>query len=271
MKLLKSFLVTCIAIAALVLIPNSQAATAQAADTYTVKYVPALSEWRVQKLAQWDDMRENGALSYLYYSIKDGDAVVVIGESGAPALSDLKIDVKLANLTLFGVTGGVVVYANQSIKDIYVLKGSAASLHGSYENVYVYDNSAANVNNDVAYLQVSKETSMEMNVTALGTVGHCQIDDRGTVREHMYNVKAGALSIVKGVNKTDPSAYSTTPTGSPAPAPAPATTTPAGNSSTGNGATVSPKTGDANYAIWLFLGIACCVAAAFSMKKRLAR
>lgn len=270
MKLFKKVLLTCIAIAALAFIPGFQSATAKAADTYTVKYVPSLSEWRVQKLAQWDDGRENGALSYLYNNAKDGDAVVVIGGSGSPAFSEeLKINAKLANLTLFEVTGGIIVYANQTIKDIYVLKGSSASLHGSYENIYVYDNSAANVNNDVAYLQVSKESSMEMSVTALGTVGHCQIDDRGNVIKHMYNVKAGALSIVKGVDKTDPSAYSTTPTGTPANNAGNAGN--AGNNSNQNGANVSPKTGDADYAIWLFIGIACCFAAAFSMKKRLAK
>lgn len=267
MKLLKRIMATVLAVALLAFVPGVNAATAQAATprTFTVKYVPALSAWRVQMLAQWDDEKENGDLSFLDAYVQDGDSVVVIGGSGSPAFNDFKINAKLANLTLMEVTGGIVVYANKGITDIVVIKGSAASLHGTYDNVYVYDNSAANVNDNVKYLQVSKESSMEMSVTALGTVDRCQIDDRGNVLKTMYNVKANSLRIVKGVDKTDASAYSTTAGSAPA-----STTTTTNTGSNNNSAAISPKTGDYGYAIWLLLGAAFCFAGAFFARKKIA-
>ena len=80
----------------------------------------------------------------------------------------------------------------------------------------VYDDCSVNVNDDVKFLHISRESKMEMNVAALGTVEHCQVDSRGNVLKDMYNVKAGALKFVKGEDKTDAAAYSTTPTGTPA-------------------------------------------------------
>ena len=258
------------AVALLAFVPGFNTATAKAegAVTYSVKYVNSLSEWRVQKLAQWDDGRENGALSFLYNNLKDGDSVVVWGADDAAPLNELKLDANVTNLTLYGVTKGVVVYANKNIKDIYVVKGSSASLHGTYESVHVFDNCSANINNNVKFVQVSKESSMEMNVTAVGTVDHCQIDDKGNVLTNMYNIKANSLRIVKGENKTDPSTYSTTPTGTPATPSqsAPATTTPATN----NGGAIAPQTGENSFAILLLIGAAICFAGAFVAKKRLA-
>lgn len=268
MKLLKRIFATALAVALIAFVPSAQKATVRAEGpvTYTVKYVSALSEWRVQKLAVWDDGRENGAISFLYNNVKDGDSVVVIGGSGSPNFTDdLKIDAKLANLTLYEVTGGIIVYANKTITDIYVLKGSEASLHGSYDNVYVYDNSSANINNNVKYVQVSKESSMTMNVTAVGTVDRCQIDDRGNVIKTMYNVKANSLRIVNGVDKTDASAYSTTPGAAPS-----TPSTPSNTGTTNNGGAVSPKTGEDNYAILLFAGMILCFAGAYVTKKKFA-
>ena len=270
MKLFRRVLATVMAVALLAFVPGFNAATAKAegAVTYSLKYVNSLSEWRVQKLAQWDDGRENGALSFLYNNLKDGDSVVVWGADDAAPLDNLKLDANVTNLTLYGVTKGVVVYANKNIKDIYVVKGSAASLHGTYENVHVFDNCSANINDNVKFVQVSKESSMEMNVTAVGTVDHCQIDDRGNVLTNMYNIKANSLRIVKGENKTDPSTYSTTPTGSPA---APATTTPSTPATTtNNGGAIAPQTGENSFAIVLLIGAAICVAGAVITRKKIA-
>lgn len=277
MKLFKRIMATALAAALIAFVPGFNAAKVSAAgDTYSVKYVPDLEEWRVQKLAQWDDTRENGALSYLYGSLRDGDSVVVWGSDSSPYMKDLNLDADVKNLTLYGVTQGIIVHSNKNITDVYVVKGTSVSLHGKYQNVHVYDNCAANVNNDVEFLQVSKDSVMEMNVTAVGTVGHCQIDSKGNVLKDMYNVKADSLRIVKGVDKTDPATYSTTPGAQPAAAPAqpasqpasqPATTTPA---TTNNGGAVSPKTGEDNYAIWLIAGAAFCFAGAFAAKKKFA-
>lgn len=230
-----------------------------------------MNEWRVQKLPAWDSSRETGAMDYLWYNIKEGDSLVIIGDPSAPKFDDLHIKFKLANLTLYGVTSSIIVYAEQNIKEIYVLKGSVASLHGSYDSIYVYDNCACNVNNDVAYLQISGESSMSMNVTALGTVGHCKIDNKGTLIREMYNVKSNTLRVEDGTDKTDASAYSTTASAAPASSTtantAPAST--AGTTSTAGG-TVSPKTGEGSFAILLLIGATFCFAGSLVAKKKTA-
>ena len=175
---------------------------------YSVKYIPEKDEWRVQQLSSWDSSKENENMDYLWGNLQDGDSLVILGDENSPAFGDLKIDKKLANLTLFAVTSSIVVYANQNISEIYVLKGTVASLNGSYDTVYVYDNSSCNINSDVKKLQISGVTSMKMNVTALGKVDFCQIDYRGNVIATMYNVAPGTLKVVDGELKTDESHYS---------------------------------------------------------------
>lgn len=266
MKLAKRILTACLAIALVAFLPLGGAKVkADNPKTYTVKWLSDMNEWRVQQLAVWDSSRENGNLNYLWSSLKDGDSVVIIGDSSAPAFGDLRISFKLENLTLLGVTGSIIVYADQNIKDIYVLKGSVASIHGSYDNVYVYDNSSCNVNSDVKYLQISGESSMDMNVAALGTVEHCKIDNKGSLIREMYNVKANALRVEKGADKTDTTAYSTTASATPASTGA-NTNTSAGNTSTASG-NVSPKTGEGSLALLLLAGAASCFACAFYSRK----
>lgn len=272
MKLLKRLLVTCLAIALVAMMPfGGGSVKAENPHTYTVKWIPEMNEWRVQQLATWDSSRENGDMNYLWGNIQSGDSLVIIGDSTAPKFEDLHIKFNLANLTLFGVTSSIIVYAEQNIKEIYVLKGTIASLHGSYDNIYIYDNCACNVNNDVSYLQISGETSMSMNVAALGTVGHCKIDNKGTLIREMYNVKAGALRVEDGTDKTDPSTYSTTATAAPAAA-ATTNTTPASTAGTTNtaGGTVSPKTGEGSLPILLMVGAVFCLVGTFAARKKAA-
>ena len=177
--------------------------------TYSVKYVPEMGEWRVQQSSSWDSSKENGNMDYLWGNLQDGDSLMIIGDEISPAFGDLKIEKKLANLTLSGVTSSIIVYARQNISEIYVLKGTVASLNGSYDTIYVYDNSSCNINNDVKKLQISGETSMKMNVTVFGKVDFCQIDNRGNVLSTMYYVVPGTLKVVDGEIKTDAANYST--------------------------------------------------------------
>ena len=186
----------------------SPAVFAAEPHTYSVKYIPEKGEWRVQQLSSWDSTRENGNMDYLWGNLQDGDSLVILGDENSPAFGDLKIEKKLANLTLFAVTSSIIVYAQQNISEIYVLKGTVASLNGSYDSVYVYDNSACNINNNVKKLQISGETCMKMSVTALGKIDFCQIDNRGNIIATMYNVAPGTLKIVDGENKTDAANYS---------------------------------------------------------------
>lgn len=273
MKKINRILASLLAIALVVLLPGLGTAKVKAAtsNTFTVKWIPAMNEWRVQMLSSWDENRENGDLNFLWGYLKEGDSLVVVGGEGSPKFDDLHIDRKLANLTLYQMTGSIIVYADQNIKDIYVLKGSVASIHGSYDNVYVYDNSACNVNNDVAYLYIGCETKMEMNVNALGTVGHCKIENRGNLVKEMYNVKANTLRVVNGEDKTDAANYSTTANATPATqttTPAATTTTPAATTTTGGA--VSPKTGESNVMLLLFLGAAVCFAGSAYARKKMA-
>lgn len=270
MKLLKRITSACLAIALIAFLPFGGARVkADTPHTYTVKWISSMNEWRVQQLAAWDDSRENGDMKFLWGNIREGDSLVIVGDAGSPKFDDLHINFKLANLTLYAVTGSIIVYADQNIKDIYVLKGSVASLHGSYDNVYVYDNSSCNVNNDVKYLQITGESSMDMNVAALGSVEHCKIDNKGTLIREMYNVKANALRVEKGADKTDASAYSTTASAAPA-----ATTSGSSNAATNNSATaggaVSPKTGEGAGSIILLAGAALCLAGSFYARKKFA-
>lgn len=264
MKKLNKILAALLAVLMVAFLPGIGSVKVKAETThytYTAKWISSMNEWRTQRLSSWDDSRENGNLDYIWNNIQDGDSLVIVGDSGAPRFEDLHLNRKLANLTLYAVTSGIIVYADQPVTDIYVLKGSEASLHGSYTNVYVYDNSACNINNNVQYLYVGGESSMNMNVTAVGTVGHCKIENKGTLVKEIYNVSANSLKIVNGEDKTDASTYSTTATATTATTATTTTTTTTtttGTAATGTG--VSPKTGEGYLMILLFAGAVLCFA-----------
>ena len=271
MKKMKRILATFMAIALIAVLPGVNSITAKAAapKTFTVKYDEGLAEWRVQMLASWDDAQPNGGLDFLWSYLADGDAVVVLG--GSTANLNLTFNVNLGNLTLYGVTTNAVIYSNASIKDIYVLKGTKASLNGNYENVYVYDNSACNVNNDVKNLYITGESSMTMNVAALGKVDYCKIANGATVLATMYNVQANSLRVTNGTNTTPADTYSTSATDAPAtPAtPAPGAGSNAGQSNTGSTRPTSPKTGETG-SMWLLAAGLVCLAGAYAAKKKFA-
>lgn len=271
MKHMKRIFLSVLVFALVACVPGLGSVKVKAAEpsTYTIKYIPSMDEWRSQKLSTWDDSRENGNLDFVWGNIREGDSLVIIGGEGSPKFDDLHIDFKLANLTLFAVKGSIIVYADQNIKDIYVLKGTVASLHGSYDNVYVYDDCACNVNNDVKYLYVGGESSMKMNVNALGTVEHCKIENKGTVIREMYNVKAKSLSVESGTDKTDPSAYSTTKTATPATTTQSTTSSAnAATATTATGGIASPKTGEGHAFLLLLAGAAFCFAGFGYARKR---
>lgn len=177
----------------------SPAVFAAETRSYTVRYVPEKGEWRVQQRNSWDPSAESNNIDYLWGNIQDGDWVYIIGDEYSPAFGDLKIYKKLANLFIFAVTGGINIDSTQEISDVYVLKGTVATLSGIYETVRVYDDSSCNINCDVKKLLVSGETCMKMNINVSGKVDFCQIEDRGNVIDTIYNAGPGEIVFVDGV------------------------------------------------------------------------
>ncbi|MBR3468795.1 MAG: LPXTG cell wall anchor domain-containing protein [Lachnospiraceae bacterium] len=272
MKLFKRILATTLAIALVALLPQATMKVKAAGTTYSLKYVPSMSEWRAQPLSSWDLSKGTGDLAYLYQNIKDGDTLVILGETGAPNLTDLKISAKLENLTIYNVTTGVTFSTTAEVKDVYVLKGSVASLNGTCKNVYIYDDSICNVMNDAELISMNKESSMKMNVAAVGKVAHVQFVDNGRVLSDTYNYAANSLRVENGENKTPTTSYSATPTnfGSSSGSGSGSGNSSSGGSSTNNGST-SPKTGENATMIILFAGAVLCFAGAAYSKKKIAR
>ena len=177
-------------------------------QTFCVKYNPQIGEWRVQQGSSWDSSAETGNLDYLWGELEDGDSVIILGDENSPAFGDLKIEKRLNRLTLDSLSCGIIVYAQQKISVIYVCGNTAASLNGLYDTIHVYDSSSCNINNDVKNLYVHGGNDAKMNVTTLGKVDCCVIDDGRNVITKMYNVSPGTLKIADGENKTDAANYS---------------------------------------------------------------
>lgn len=271
MKALKHLFLAIAAFTIIMLLPGLGTMKVKAAaTTYTVKYVPANSEWRVQPLSSWDENEGHGTVGYLSSNVKDGDIVIVQGSSDDPALN-LKFSASLSNITIISATNYVTVECG-TITDAYVLKGSVVDLKTPCKNVYVYDNSVCNIRKDVDLVQLAKATSMDANVLANGTVGHCQFVENGKATKDYYSFSKDTLRIEKGELKTSSASYSTTaPAATETPA---ASATPAasdsGKSQTSNGVPLSPQTGENSHAIWLFIIAILCFASAFSFKKKAA-
>ena len=258
MKALKKLLVTVAAIAGMAFLPGFTMTAKAAPTTYTVKYVPAYSEWRAQPLSTWDEGAGHGDVEYLKVNVKDGDVVVVQGSAGDPALN-LQFSASLSNFTVVSATNYVTIESGE-ITDAYVLKGSVVDVKSKCKNVYVYDNSVCNVRQNADLIQLVKVSSMEMNVLANGTVARCQFVDNGNVTKDLYSFGKDTFRVEKGELKTAAANYSTTGTA----------TTSSGKAQTTNGAAVSPKTVESSHAIWLFVIAVICLAGAFASKKKFA-
>ena len=267
MKSLKRILATALAVLMVAILPQANVATVKAAGTtYTVKYVDSYGEWRAQPLVNWDLSKGTGDLNYLSNNVKDGDTIVVVGDAADPGPVELKINVNIANLTLYETKQGVTFTGVGTVTDVYVLKGSIATLNANCKNIYVYDDSKCNVLKDADLVQAAKESLMKMSIVAVGKIAHAQIVENGKVTKDMYNVAADTFRIVDGVDKTDAANYSTTASASSSTGNAGN----AGSTTTNNGGTVSPKTGEASYAIGLFAGAVLCFAGAIASKKTFA-
>lgn len=176
--------------------------TARKPITYLVQYVG--DNWRYQSETNtWIKDGTHRELYYLQESIQDGDVIIV---NGGGSNLNLKVNVKLSNVTFVG--GGSGIITAKSVDNVYVLKNSTGIINGNVTNAYVYDNAIAQFNNDVTNLYVIKESSDEQTVAVTGTVDYLQTRDTQKVNRQLFAFRAGKFEMRNGVLKTSESYYS---------------------------------------------------------------
>lgn len=234
--------------------------TASAADpvTYYIKYVPSLSEWRVQE-GTWSDSVNHVGLTHVTYNIKDGDSVVIDGNANIL----LKLDAYLSSLTV-AYTDIAVVYA-KGYDNVYVLGDTIAAINGDVKNAEVYNDAVANFNNNVGKLLVSNShtAGLSATVSVLGTADHL-VGRTGTdTYFELYSFQKGSLVLENGFLKTPASQCSSIP---PATTTTPSTST---NTNTNKDYDDVPKTGDNGFMNPLLLVAiaAVCAFGAYKLNK----
>lgn len=260
MKKLKRIASLLLVVAACVLLPgvNSLTASADTPNTFYIKFVPSLNEWRYQVSPTWDDNKVSCGIAALEYEIKDGDVAIVEHTDAYPALH---IPAHLSNLTI--AMDAFCVVSAEAIDSCYILRGGTAAVTGDVKTAYVYDNGVCTFNSNVGTLYVINDPAQQKNllqgtVTAGGTVDHLiGIDGNALVHYDLYNFQAGKLVVEKGDVKTDKAFYSTT---------APANTGTSSSSSADEYDDV-PKTGESNVVVWLLAASALCLLGRYSLKK----
>lgn len=234
--------------------------------TYYVKYMADSGEWRFQQGSAWDDTVQHRELYYMNQDIKDGDIVVVEGKGSA--LPELKIPVRLSNLTVFH--SDFVSVAATSIDNCYVLSDCVAAINGDVTNAYVYDQARCTFNNNVNYLELSSADNFYANVTVMGTVNHLKGINGGNVYYELYSFQAGKLCVEEGYVKTEEAYYSKTASASaPVATAAPSTSTAQTSTSSSSEYDDVPKTGDSTGFLYMgLLGVAAlCLTGRYALKK----
>ena len=135
-------------------------------NTYVLRYDAGDGDWRYQTGSHWDDAEESKAISEIHSRIKDGDQVVIEGQTDA----SIALNVHLSNLTVNGAS--TVVASFKGIDHCYILAGSIAAVSGGVGNAYVYDDASVTFNDNVSYLQILGGDDLHANVSVRGTVGH---------------------------------------------------------------------------------------------------
>lgn len=266
MKKLKKIVVlfTAALLCLLPVLSNPMTAKAEGnANTYYVKYVSEADGWRWQ-YGSWNENDKGRDMYYLKVGIKDGDLLVIDGDSSI----ELSVNVKLSNLTVVHSTGAII--GAVSIDDVYIINNSVASVTGDVTNAYVYNSGACNLNNNVENLYIintNTNDDPDANAAVVGTAGYVKGSDAASTYYEGYSFKANTLRIVNGHLTTAAENYSTT-----APAPAAATTPAAGTTTTTSSASEYddvPKTGDLFVSPVLFLGLAAmCLVGSYELKRR---
>ena len=275
MKKLKKLIVL-FTVALFCLLPIiSQPLTAQASTptTYYLKHIDGYG-WRfLQDVTKWDETAFHRELYYMHLDIKDGDIIIIDADNPI----ELKVDVKLSNLTVLNSTLAVVTA--KGYDEVHIANNASAAINGDVKSGNVYTNAVVNFNNNVQDLYVDGTSTVYVvgNITNLkvydpvdpkaqincgGTVNYVKTYSDNRTFYECYNFAAGSLAIVNGSNATDASKYSTT---------APVVVTPPAPS-TGSAADEYddvPKTGDFSVSPLWFLAIAAvCMLGYFKLERR---
>jgi len=245
----------------------SNALTVQAEGTpttYYVKYVESRNEWRFQ-YESWAENSEGRELYYLTEGIKDGDLLVIDGNTDL----QLSVNAKLKNLTVVHSTAAII--SATSIDEVFVINDSIAAITGDVGSASVYGNGVANFNSNVGNLYIittNDNDDPDANVAVVGTVGYLKGHDKSSTYYEGYNFKANALRVENGHLKADAGSYSTTPSDTPSAPTAPSAGTTTTTPSAGEYDDV-PKTGDFFVNPILFLGLAAlCLVGRYELKRR---
>ena len=255
------------------------------AVTYYVKYVSDSGEWRYQT-GSWDDNGYHKSLYYMQEAIKDGDLLVIDGNTSL----NLTVNAHLSNLTI--VQGNTVIIHTNGVDNVYNINNSQAVINGDVTNAYVYNSGLCNFNNNVSYLEVinTKGEHLEATIAIAGTLDHVKAYGKSYTHYELYNFPANTFYMASGTLKTDSSNFSSTPsataTATPAPTAAPATTTDTSTTDTSatntsttetttstNSASSSeyddvPKTSDIRFnPLWLVGIAAICFVGSYELKK----
>lgn len=260
MKKMKKIAAALVAVALLVLLPESNASTVHADEpvTYALKYVSDELGWRYQPYTStFDDSKGSGQIQTLLYEIKDGDLVVVYNDIGTSTPLDLG-DVHLSNLTYVNNAQWSMVYAG-SVEDCYVLGGSTGTVNCDVKNAFVYDTVVFNFNGNVEELTIYSDDKVLSNVGCEGTVGHLYISSTNPrLVFNYYDFAAGALLFDKGVF---------TPRGSFKSYEEHIASIAENTTASSDEYDDVPKTGQSNLYLWLLFASVVCFAGSRALKR----
>ena len=201
MKGIKKLIAVVMAAAMLTLLPNVNMLKANAAEavTYAVKYMPNVGKWCYQeKTSTFDEKVPYMEVDSLRQLIKDGDLVVVYNDSDDAKSLDLG-KVNLSNLTYAQNTKWSMVYAG-SVRDCYVLGGTAGTVNCYVENAYLYDTVTFNFNSNVNNMIIYGGDKISSSIGTMGTVGHMSAYDAAENRVfNFYDFQAGVFYLENGI------------------------------------------------------------------------
>jgi len=233
-----------------------------AGNTYYIKYVESINEWRFQP-GTWSDSGHHRELYYMQLDLKDGDVIVVDGKDTANILN-LEVNVNLNGL--YVNTAGTSNITAKSIENCYIIENGKSIINAPVKNAYVYDKALGQFNFDVENMEViaSKGDLLGANIGTNGAVKHLKAYST-KLHFEFYDFGPGALSIVNGELKSAAGTYSATPsapTATPAPAVPSTPATPSGEYDD------VPKTADIRFnPLWLMALAAACFAGSYALRK----
>lgn len=275
-KKMKLFVSMLAAAAILVLLPGSNTLTASAeeANTYSLKYIGGdINDWRFVPGSTFEDGMYHRELYYLTLDqLKDGDNIVVYSGDTAPNKELDLSGFKLGSLTVY--QNATVIIHTGGVKDCYVLAGAYTAINGDVTNAHIYDNATCNFNNNVLDMVLHVAGNPQSNIACAGTVGMFQIleDSTNSSKGIFYEIPNNTMKFLNGTVQfsnwsSEPSASYLQAkadggtTAAPEATSAPSTPAPADNTSSEYDKV--PKTGENSLTAWL-IGLAGAAAVLFA-------